>query len=380
MHASLLRSAQSRLVRALLLGLVALLPPLGLLVPTASAQTAVALGVGPFAKGAVVSLKGTPHLWYADEWGTLHWAADTRALAGHGATSITRTEVTAEQLRTLPAGAPWLSAGLVKVGSDIYLPKWDSGDAAPTLLHVLSFADLHAIGLSDNAVSAALLDQATWERTYGISAAQLKKADLPSVPIAALPPGMWTPFTSEAGGFRIYAPSFTPVPVPANMAGGLTANIPPESIANLPTDVHLFVFGALLDGPSTLYVAGSATLPEEIREQIADVGPDLMFEAIRSQVLKQSSVELLSYRSIMQGTYSGRELSLRPVLPDPSTIPNAGEYLPPDFPMPDVVVTLRVLLGGPKIYLLGAINAPATAPPADVTKFMDSFTLLPTQS
>ena len=43
-------------------------------------------------------------------------------------------------------------------------------------------------------------------------------------------------------------------------------------------------------------------------------------------------------------------------------------------------VPLRVLLGGDKVYLLGAFNTPATATPADVTKFMDSFTLLPAKS
>ena len=36
-------------------------------------------GQGAFAHGAVVALQGTPHLWFADEHGVLHWGGDTRA-------------------------------------------------------------------------------------------------------------------------------------------------------------------------------------------------------------------------------------------------------------------------------------------------------------
>ena len=37
---------------------------------------------GAFSHGTVVALQGTPHLWFADEQGVLHWGGDTRALAG----------------------------------------------------------------------------------------------------------------------------------------------------------------------------------------------------------------------------------------------------------------------------------------------------------
>src|SRR5438045_1079646 len=128
-----------RFCAALLLALCGLLPSFA---APAAAQAPAAIGVGPFARGAVVSLKGTPHLWFADERGTLHWASDTRALAGHGPIANTRTEVTLDQLRTLPLGDPWLSTGLVKIGEPIYVVKWDTADAAPALQHVQSLADL----------------------------------------------------------------------------------------------------------------------------------------------------------------------------------------------------------------------------------------------
>jgi len=71
--------------------------------------------------GAVISLKGTPHLWIADEEGILHWGGDTRALTGKFIDWSNRVEVTVDQLKSLPGGDPWLSAGLLKDGDPIYL-------------------------------------------------------------------------------------------------------------------------------------------------------------------------------------------------------------------------------------------------------------------
>ena len=71
---------------------------------------------GVFAHGAVVALQGTPHLWIADEQGVLHWAGDTRALAGKHIRWDSRIEVSLAQLQALNRGDPWLSAGLLKDG------------------------------------------------------------------------------------------------------------------------------------------------------------------------------------------------------------------------------------------------------------------------
>ena len=64
----------------------------------------------------VVSLKGTPHLWFVDAQGTLHWGGDTRALAGHDINWNSRVELSLDQVKALPLGDPWLSAGLLKDG------------------------------------------------------------------------------------------------------------------------------------------------------------------------------------------------------------------------------------------------------------------------
>src|SRR5919199_967779 len=149
--------ALARLLAAVFLALAAMFPAVPALVAPAAAQALGPIGVGPFAKGAVVSLKGTPHLWFADERGTLHWASDTRALATRGPISNTRTEVTLEQLRTLPLGEPWLSTGLVNLAEPIYVVKWDTADAAPTLLHVQSLADLQTIGVAGAVFSTVVL-------------------------------------------------------------------------------------------------------------------------------------------------------------------------------------------------------------------------------
>ena len=55
--------------------------------PTAHARTALC----PTAPSS--ALQGTPHLWIADEQGTLHWGGDTRALAGKHVNWGDRTEV-----------------------------------------------------------------------------------------------------------------------------------------------------------------------------------------------------------------------------------------------------------------------------------------------
>ena len=89
-------------------------------VPAAQAQQ------GPHAHGAVVGLKGTPHLWIADEQGVLHWGGDTRALAGKHIAWSNRIEVCLPRLRTWPVGDPWLSAGLLKDGDPIYQVKWET--------------------------------------------------------------------------------------------------------------------------------------------------------------------------------------------------------------------------------------------------------------
>jgi hypothetical protein len=357
---------------ALFLALVALLPALA---APAAAQAPAPIGVGPFAKGAVVSLKGTPHLWFADERGTLHWASDTRALSTRGPISNTRSEVTLEQLRTLPLGDPWLSTGLVKLGEPIYVVKWDTADTAPTLLHVQSLADLQTIGVTGAIFSSQVLDKAAWESKYGMSVDPLRRGELPSTGTAPAPE-TWVPFTSPAGGFSIWAPSFVATPVAPGqpVLPGLPSfpGLSPAEAANLPTDIHVFAFAGVLDGPTVVYLAGSARLPDEVLGQIQDIGPDLIFEGIRSELLKQEYVQVLSFRTVTQGTMVGRELSLLPKLPAEAT-----SELPPGFTVPNVVITLRVFLGGNNVFALAAVNAPATAPTPDVGKFFDSFRLLP---
>src|SRR6266545_6190865 len=75
--------------------------------------------------GAIVALKGTPHLWIADDGGMLHWSGDTRALAGHAIDWGNRREVSVDELKGLKRGAPWLSAGLLKDGDPIFFVKWE---------------------------------------------------------------------------------------------------------------------------------------------------------------------------------------------------------------------------------------------------------------
>ena len=155
---------------------------------------------GVFAHGAVVALQGTPHLWIADEQGGLHWAGDTRALAGRHVRWDNRIEVTLAQLQGLHRGDPWLSAGLLKAGDPIYLVKWETEWPQPRLLHIQSIADVELFGINGSNYGNFVLDLATWEQRFDLSAAGLQRSTLPA---ATAPP----------------APTATPVPTVVNDPG-----------------------------------------------------------------------------------------------------------------------------------------------------------------
>ncbi len=151
-------------------------------------------GQGAFAHGAVVALQGTPHLWFADEHGVLHWGGDTRALAGKHILWSNRVEVSLDQLRTLPVGDPWLSAGLLKDGDPIYLVKWETDWPQPQLLHIQSIGDVELFGINGSNYGNFVIDRPAWEARYGFSAADLQRGVLASAVPATTPAQPSTPF------------------------------------------------------------------------------------------------------------------------------------------------------------------------------------------
>ena len=188
-------------IRVLFLALVVI----GVLISTlAPALTVQAQGV--FAHGAVVALQGTPHLWIADEQGVLHWAGDTRALAGRHVRWDNRIEVTLAQLQGLHRGDPWLSAGLLKDGDPIYLVKWETEWPQPQLFHIQSIADVELFVINASNYGNFVLDVATWEQRYGLSVASLPRATLPA---ATTPPA---PTATPV-------PTSVPVPTPVAVPG-----------------------------------------------------------------------------------------------------------------------------------------------------------------
>ena len=191
----------------------------GLLVAVVS--TFVALAALPavqaqqsFVHGAVVALQGTPHLWIADDQGVLHWGSDTRALAGKFINWNDRTEVSLEQIRTLPVGDPWLSAcGLLKDGDPIYLVKWETDWPQPQLFHIQSIEDVEIFGINASnygrfVVSVTTCDE--WARSYGFSMADLQRGVLP----AAVPQPTPTPQPTATA-----TPTPTPIPYDNQLAG-----------------------------------------------------------------------------------------------------------------------------------------------------------------
>ena len=176
-----------------------------------AASCSPALGVqaeNVLTRGTVVSLQGTPHLWFADEEGVLHWGGDTRALAGRYINWNTRVEVSLEELQVLEIGDPWLSAGLIKEGDPIYLVKWETDWTEPKLLHIQSWSDAELFGLSASNYGNLVYDIPTWEAEYSFSVADLERSTLdpattPSSPAPGSPPA--PPASQEAVLQRLLA-------------------------------------------------------------------------------------------------------------------------------------------------------------------------------
>ncbi len=176
-----------------------------------AASFSPALGVqaeNVLTRGTVVSLQGTPHLWFADEEGVLHWGGDTRALAGRYINWNIRVEVSLEELQVLEIGDPWLSAGLIKEGDPIYLVKWETDWTEPKLLHIQSWSDAELFGLSSSNYGNLVYDIPTWEAEYSFSVADLERSTLdsattPSSPAPGSPPA--PPASREAVLQRLLA-------------------------------------------------------------------------------------------------------------------------------------------------------------------------------
>ena len=202
-------------------------------VPQAQAQ-------GTFAPGTVVQLQGTPHLWFTDHQGVLHWGGDTRALAGRHIDWRSRATVSLERLRTLPRGDPWLSAGLLKDGDPIYLVKWESDWAEPQLFHIRSIGDVELFGINGSNYGQFVIERGAWEHRFGISAAGLQRHVLPSTTVPGTTRDNPVPIgiaVDMPDGWRISVLSVTP------NANSIVADI--NSFTDPPKPNHQFVIARL---------------------------------------------------------------------------------------------------------------------------------------
>ncbi len=168
---------------------------------------------GTFAPGTVVQLQGTPHLWFVDHQGILHWGGDTRALAGRHIDWRSRATVSLDRLRELPRGDPWLSAGLLKDGDPIYLVKWEADWAEPQLFHIRSIGDVELFGINGSNYGQFVIERGQWEARFGVSAAGLQRHVLPSTTVPGTtrdnPVPIGTPIDTT-DGWRIIVRSVTP--------------------------------------------------------------------------------------------------------------------------------------------------------------------------
>jgi hypothetical protein len=155
--------------------------------------------------GSVVGLQGTPHIFVVDGQGVLHWGGDTRGLAGHYVNWSDRRDLSLDQIKGLPSGDPWLSAGLFKNGDSISLVKWETGQAAPTLLHIQNIGDVQLFGINANNYGSFVLDRAAWEQRYGVKTDGLATGELVSATAPQPAPGASATTTPSPAGNRVSA-------------------------------------------------------------------------------------------------------------------------------------------------------------------------------
>src|SRR5262245_17011919 len=96
--------------------------------------------------GEVISLQGTDHLWVVDAQGVAHLAADASALNGKQVDWAMRQDETLDQIEATPRGAPWLTADMVQIEGQVYVPTFTVPGGPPLLLHVQSPQDLTVLG------------------------------------------------------------------------------------------------------------------------------------------------------------------------------------------------------------------------------------------
>lgn len=163
--------------------------------------------------GAVIALRGTPHIWILGSDGVLHWGGDTRALAGKTIDWNNRREVSLDELKAAQRGDPWLSSGLVKSGDPIYLSKWESSDTRPTLLHIQSIADVELFGINGSNYGRFVIDQGAWETQYRFSISTLTKGTLAAAGAPGSTREIPVPLATaaqQANGWKVTILSVTP--------------------------------------------------------------------------------------------------------------------------------------------------------------------------
>jgi hypothetical protein len=144
----------------------------------------------PVEPKSVVTLAGTSIQFFADEQGVLHYAGDTRGIAGKDVDWTRRVDMNLEALRAQPMGDLYLSTSLVKIGNAIYLAKWEVNQSAPRLLQVQSIDDLQLIGVNAANYNAVVFEQAEWEKRFGMSVEDLERGALEQATYAEAAPSI----------------------------------------------------------------------------------------------------------------------------------------------------------------------------------------------
>jgi hypothetical protein len=305
-----------------------------------------------------VALSGTPHLWVVDARGLLHWGGDTRALQGKTVRGDLRVAVTLDQLKTLARREPWLSAGLVKLGEPIYLPKWETTQPQPTLSHIRDLQDLALFGIDARTYGAFVLERAQWEARYPFKTDSLARDVLASAAgLEATPTADgWRLLGSEADGYVAY--------IPANSVVDPTQ----FSDVNEVVDSRGGLVQALRAGRRLYLSAGWASYAAEAMERYATAIASGTLDAMDGDNTTNEYFRLLGQRYVQLGAHDGLEASYD-VRPE-----RRAEYAA--YTSWPTALVMRMYIVGSRVYYTYAYYPEEESFLQDAARFLDSFGIL----
>jgi hypothetical protein len=235
--------------------------------------------VRPDRAGQVIAMKDSDHLWLAGDDGKYHWVGDSQALQGKSILWSERHVVDLSEIYDAnakgTAGDPYLSTSLIMWQGKLWLPKWEQGQAMPTLLHIPSIEDVQLFGINGGNYGRLVKQPADWEREFGrgLRVSDLAQGALPPAvrprpapPVVSPPPVVPAPVRPApvvpapvVPAPAPVAPDWTSTSYTTRQIGGITYTFVPAWLGRTGNDADLFAALILASTVSPEFRTGPAS-------------------------------------------------------------------------------------------------------------------------